>query len=86
MKCNNCPLFTSWNNESDKGESCGLFGDAWDNPLQYEDKNGTIQGCYIDRHYIEKADKRYMDHLEQEASSYEEWISKQSGGGMTWEF
>ena len=72
MKCDNCPLFTWWNNESDKGESCGLFGDGWDNPLQYDDKDGTIIGCYVDRHYIIKVDDEYMKHLDQEAKAYEE--------------
>ena len=63
MKCSKCPLYSCWSNESDRGESCGLFGDAWDSQFQYEDKEGTIVGCYIDRHYIEKADgelKRIM--------------------------
>lgn len=71
MKCAKCPLFTSWSNESDRGESCGLFGDAWDNSLQYEDKNGDVVGCYVDRHYIAKADREYIDHLEREG---ETWI------------
>lgn len=74
MKCAKCPLFTSWNNESDRGESCGLFGDSWDNAFQYEGKEGAIQGCYVDRHYIEKADQRYVEYLEQEAASYEDWF------------
>ncbi len=65
MKCANCPLFIWRNNESDKGESCGLFGDSWDNQFQYEDKDGSIVGCYIDRHYIEKVDERYMNYLEE---------------------
>ena len=78
MKCDNCPLFTWWNNESDKGESCGLFGDGWDNHLQYDDKDGTIIGCYVDRHYIKKVDDEYMEHLEQEAKALEEW---QRNGG-----
>lgn len=58
MKCANCPLYAWWNNESDKGEACGIFGDGWDNQLQYEDKTGRIVGCYVDRHYIEKVDER----------------------------
>lgn len=70
MKCANCPLFSSWNNESDKGESCGLFGDSWDSALQYEDKDGNIVGCYIDRHYIEQTDERYMKHLEEFVESF----------------
>lgn len=73
MKCAKCPLFSSWNNESDKGEACGLFGDGWDDRLQYEDKDGTTIGCYVDRHYIEKVDKQYVEHLEQEAADYIEW-------------
>ena len=74
MKCNGCPLFSSWNNESDRGESCGLFGDGWDSRFQYEDKDGAIQGCYIDRHYIEKADREYVEHLEKEAAYYEQMM------------
>lgn len=73
MKCAKCPLYSSWNNESDRGESCGLFGDAWDNAFQYEDKEGNVQGCYVDRRYIEKADRRYLEHLEREAELYEAW-------------
>ena len=75
MKCAKCPLFTSWNNESDRGESCGLFGDSWDNVLQYEDKKGAIQGCYVDKHFIEKTDRKYLEHLEQDAAAYMEWMS-----------
>lgn len=74
MKCARCPLYTSWNNESDSGEACGLFGDAWDNPLQYEDKEGAIVGCYVDRHFIERADREYDDYLAKQATSYEEWM------------
>ena len=70
MKCVRCPLFTWWNNESDKGESCGLFGDGWDNPLQYEDKDGNTIGCYVDRNYIEKADSEYHKHLDQEVDAW----------------
>lgn len=77
MKCAKCPLFTSWNNESDRGESCGLFGDSWDNVLQYEDKEGAIQGCYVDKHFIEKTDREYVEHLERDAAAYMEWISSQ---------
>ena len=74
MKCARCPLFTSWNNESDRGEACGLFGDAWDSPFQYEDKDGTIIGCYIDRHFIEKTDREFEEHLAVEAASWEAWM------------
>lgn len=64
MRCANCPLFTSWNNECDRGAACGLFGDGWDSPFQYEDKHGTIVGCYIDKHFIEKRDAEYERELE----------------------
>lgn len=63
MKCRKCPLYSCWSNENDRGERCGLFGDGWDSQFQYEDKEGAIVGCYIDRHYIKKADgelKRIM--------------------------
>ena len=53
-----------------------MFGDGWDNQLQYEDKNGTTIGCYVDRHYIEKADNEYQKYLEQEVDAWlerEEW-------------
>lgn len=74
MKCACCPLFSSWNNESDKGEACGLFGDGWDSPFQYEDKDGAIAGCYIDWHYIKEVDRRYDDHLLEMEESYSEWL------------
>lgn len=80
MKCNKCPLFSSWNTENDRGESCGLFGDGWDNRLQYEDKDGAIQGCYVDRHYIEKTDREYVEHLEKEAAYYEELMRRDNDG------
>ena len=54
MKCNVCPLFSRWSNESDRGESCGLFGDGWDSKFQYENKTGDVVGCYVDRHLIDK--------------------------------
>lgn len=76
MKCSKCPLFHSWNNESDRGESCGLFGDAWDNDLQYEDKSGCVVGCYVLRGFIEKLDRRYMEHIEKEAAEYAEWLDE----------
>ena len=64
MKCAKCPLYSYWSNENDRGESCGLFGDGWDSEFQYEDKEGTIIGCYIDRNYIKKADMAYTKQLE----------------------
>ena len=56
MKCNKCPMYHYWSNESDRGEECAIFGDGWDSPFQYEDKDGTTVGCYLDRHFIKKAD------------------------------
>lgn len=73
MKCAKCPLYSYWDNESDKGESCGLFGDSWDSPFQYEDKGGAIVGCYIDRHYIETADNRYLECLRE---TTEHWFDE----------
>lgn len=74
MKCSKCPLFHSWNNESDKGESCGLFGDGWDNVLQYEDSAGNIVGCHIERCFIEKTDRQNTERLDEETDMYGEWL------------
>lgn len=67
MKCDRCPLFSHWDNESDRGESCRLFGDGWGSQFQYENDNGIV-GCYIDKNYIKKVEKdidearrRYVD-------------------------
>lgn len=77
MKCCKCPLYHSWNNESDKGESCGLFGDGWDNDLQYEDKDGCIVGCYVDQNFfIKKTNRLYMEHIERDSAAYEEWLEE----------
>ena len=57
MKCVRCPLYHYWNNENDSGAECTIFGDGWDSPLQYEDKNQTTVGCYIDKHFIEKVNE-----------------------------
>lgn len=79
MRCCNCPLFSSWNNESDKGEACAIFGDDWGNRFQYADKHGKeIIGCYIEKAYINKVDrnrdKYYADMakglLEQDNSDF----------------
>lgn len=79
MKCNRCPLYRSWSNESDEGEECGLFGDGWDSQFQYEDKDGNIVGCYIARRYIEKVDNDYSKYLEEEAENYEKWMIEMEG-------
>lgn len=70
MRCTNCPLFSSWNNESDKGEKCDLFGDSWDSIFQYEDKDGSIVGCYIDRHFIEQTDEKITKNLLELSKAY----------------
>ena len=69
MKCCRCPLYHYWSNESDRGESCAIFGDGWDSPFQYEDKEGTIVGCYLDRHFIEKADAERDEYYASMAES-----------------
>ena len=76
MKCANCPLFISWNTENDRGEACGIFGDAWDNAFQYEDKNRNVVGCYIDRHFIEKRDAEYEKELERRVEYFLEQEEK----------
>ena len=69
MKCCRCPLYHYWSNESDRGEACAIFGDGWDSPFQYEDKEGTIIGCYLDRHYIEKVDSERDEYYASMAES-----------------
>ena len=65
MKCENCPLFESWSNESDRGEACAIFGDAWDSQFQYEDKHGEVIGCYIEKAYINKVEKGIYEHYDE---------------------
>lgn len=81
MRCAGCPLYSSWSNESDSGEACGLFGDGWDSPFQYEDKIGNIIGCYIDRHYIKKVDEEIAEHYAKEAASLEAWFLEERKEG-----
>ncbi len=69
MQCNLCPLFSSWNNESDSGEACALFGDGWDSQFQYE-RNGTIVGCYIEKAYIKKVERRIEKHYEEAVEAF----------------
>ena len=59
MRCANCPLFERYESEDGCYENCGLFGDGWDNPLQYDDKEGTTIGCYVEKCFIVKTAKRY---------------------------
>lgn len=86
MRCSNCPMFVSWNNESDSGEACGIFGDGWDSPFQYEDKKGLeIIGCYLEKAYINKVDNERCKQYEQEAKyatelmekEFEEWLKSE---------
>ena len=72
MKCTNCPIFQSTNSENGREECCGIFGDGWDSRFQYEDKDGNIVGCYIDRHYIEQMDKRICEYYEEYAGYCDE--------------
>lgn len=65
MKCAYCPLFDCMTGS----EVCGLFGDDWENKLQYEDKHGTTIGCYVERCFIERfakeRDKQFNHMVEQ---------------------
>ena len=74
MKCCRCPLYHYWSNESDRGEDCAIFGDGWDSPFQYEDKEGTIIGCYLDRHFIEKADAERDEYYASMAESMSQYF------------
>ena len=69
MKCVRCPLYHYWSNESDSCEACAIFGDGWVSPFQYEDKDGTTVGCYLDRHFIEKADAERDEYYAEIAES-----------------
>ena len=77
MRCAKCPLYESWSTENDYGENCVLFGDAWDSNFQYEDKDGTVQGCYIEKAYIDKVDKQRCDYYSEMAKAYEESLKSE---------
>lgn len=70
MRCYKCPLFAGWNNENGSDENCGMFGDAWDSRFQYEDKEGTVIGCYIEKAYIDKAEKEIEECHEAYVDAY----------------
>ena len=70
MRCANCPLFQSWNNENDSGEACAIFGDDWGNRFQYEDKHGDIIGCYIEKAYINKIEKQIEEYHEEAVKNF----------------
>lgn len=74
MKCARCPLYECWSNESDSGENCGIFGDGWDSKFQYEDNDGTVIGCYIERAYINKVQKEMDEHYREMAEGWEELL------------
>lgn len=79
MICNNCPLFECWNNENGSGASCAIFGDDWENRFQYEDKHGTTIGCYIEKAYINKVEKKIEEHHNQVVADY---LAKDENGGV----
>ena len=70
MRCNKCPLYESWSNESDCGESCAIFGDAWDSQFQYEDKHGTVQGCYLEKAYINKVEENIANYYDEMVKAF----------------
>ena len=73
MRCNNCPLFQSYNTEYGYEEVCAIFGDDWGNRFQYEDKQSTeIVGCYIEKAYIKKVEKEIAEHYELAAKLWKE--------------
>ena len=78
MRCCNCPLFHSWNNESDSGAECGIFGDGWDSRFQYEDSEGTTIGCYIEKAYINKVEKEMCEYYESLAEIATEAMKRES--------
>lgn len=80
MKCENCPLFESWSNESDSGEACAIFGDAWDSQFQYEDKHGEVIGCYIEKAYINKVEKGIYEHYDEMAKNIDEMVKEIDNG------
>ena len=83
MRCSKCPLFSSWNNESDKGEACVIFGDGWGSPFQYENKEGTETiGCYIEKAYIKKVEAKMCNYYEQEAYFFEEELRKEAEAAL----
>lgn len=70
MKCYKCPLFGDMTGK----EVCGLFGDDWSNKLQYEDKEGTTIGCYVERCFIERVAKKRDEAFEDMLEAIEEDI------------
>ena len=74
MKCARCPLYESWSNECEYGERCAIFGDGWDSRFQYEDKDGTVQGCYLEKAYINKVEKDIANYYEEMVKAYENAI------------
>lgn len=60
MRCTNCPLYRYYSNEDGSFSECELFGDDWEQPFHYEDKHGDVIGCYIEKAYIDKVEKRLI--------------------------
>ncbi len=63
MKCAKCPLCGYFQGEGEVIEICGLFGDSWESPFQYQDKYDTTIGCYVERCYIERFAKQIDEEL-----------------------
>lgn len=82
MKCNICPLFNCAHSEAGESESCILFGDAWDSPFQYEDKHGTIVGCYIEKAYINKVCGQIYKNCKAMAAAY--FLEKEERQQESW--
>ena len=77
MRCAKCPMYSSWSTESDYGEACRIFGDAWDSGFQYEDKMGNVIGCYLDRHFIEKEEAREAENIKQMAEGLAKFLDSE---------
>lgn len=64
MRCAKCPLYAVYESEDECYEVCGMFGDGWDDRLQYEDKDGTTIGCYVEKAYILNRAKQIDEQTE----------------------
>ena len=75
MKCVRCPLYHYYNKDG-SGDACEIFGDGWDSPFQYEDK----EGCYLDRHFIEEIyenARRKLDKSEITIGEFSEIVGRE---------
>lgn len=78
MRCAYCPLYSYYESEDGCYANCGLFGDGWDNRLQYEDKHGTTIGCYVEKCYIVIVAKEYDEYIETMAEGMAEMLKKET--------